>query len=337
MNRNGRLSFARLTRLTGPMLAVLVLSNSVCADYPADRPRPVRVGDVSLKTVVDPSACVTRSGAILVAYNKAHISGRELLLSRSTDSGKMWSEPRAIPSTTNSRLTPGSLTALRDGRILLTWTRTDRNADAKNQRQQMISLSSDEGKTWSEARPVGIDLGERGRVRHPHPLLEISESQWLFPSPEQAIAYDPRTGKLAPFASAHKNGRFPIIRTAKGTLVSGAALRSTDLGKTWEAIKNPAKLNDLLALDNGWIVATESLGQGFRLVVSRDDGKSWDLEHPLGRHDAGRAIAGGHPRSVQIDKNTVGTVWFDMNKEQPGGPGVFFMATPLAKRGLGNK
>jgi hypothetical protein len=336
MNPNCGLSLACLSRLTSSVFAVLVLSTSVCADSSTDWPKPVRVGDVSPKTTVDPSACVTRSGAVLVVYNKAHISGRELLLSRSTDGGKTWSEAGAIPPTTNSRLTPGSLTTLRDGRILLTWTRTDRNADPKNQRQQLILLSSDEGKTWSEARPVGIELGERGRVRHP--ILEISENQWLFPLSEQAIGYDPRTEKLAPFTGEHKHGRFPIVRTAKGTLVNGSALRSTDLGKTWEPIKNPAKLgNDLLVLDNGWIAATESLGQRFRLVVSRDDGQTWDLDHPLGLHDAGRVIAGGQPRSVQIDKDTLGTVWFDMNKEQPGGPGVFFIVTPLAKLELGNK
>jgi hypothetical protein len=40
---------------------------------------------------------------------------------------------------------------------------------------------------------------------------------------------------------------------------------------------------------------------------------------------------------VQVDKNMLGTVWFDMNKEQLGGPGVFFRATPLAKTELGTK
>lgn len=295
---------------------------------------PVRVGDVSAKTTVDPSACVSKSGAILVVYNKAHISGRELLLNRSTDGGKSWSEPVAIAPTTNSRLNPGSLTALPDDRILLTWTRTDRNADPKNQRQQMISFSSDEGKIWTEARPVGIELGERGRVRHP--ILEISETLWLFPSSKQTIGYDPRTGKLAPFAAEDQHG--PIVRTAMGTLVIGSAQRSTDLGKTWEAIKNPAKLgNDLLVLDNGWIVATETTGQGFRLIASRDDGLTWDLDRPLGSYDAGRPVRGGQPRSVQIDKSTLGTVWFDAAKEQAGGPGVFFLATPLANRELGNK
>lgn len=293
--------------------------------------RPVRVGDVSPKTTVDPSACVTKSGAVLVVYNKAHIAGRELLLSRSTDGGKTWTEPWAIPPTTNARLTPGSLTALRDGRILLTWAR---NADPQNQRQQMMSISADEGKTWSEARPLGIELGERGRVRQP--ILELSDNQWLFSLSDHTVAYDPRTGKHVPFGE-HQPHKI-IVRTPKGTLVSGAALRSTDQGKSWERIRNPGRLgNGLLVLDNGWIVATESLGQSFRFVVSRDDGQTWDLDHPVNLHDPGRTIAGGSPRSVRIDKDNLGTVWFDANKEQPGGPGVFFMATPLAKLEVGNK
>jgi hypothetical protein len=34
---------------------------------------------------------------------------------------------------------------------------------------------------------------------------------------------------------------------------------------------------------------------------------------------------------VQLGKEALGTVFYDVDAKQPGGPGVFFVRTPLAK------
>jgi hypothetical protein len=34
---------------------------------------------------------------------------------------------------------------------------------------------------------------------------------------------------------------------------------------------------------------------------------------------------------VQLDRDTIGTVFYDVDAKQPGGPGVFFLRTPLAR------
>ncbi len=43
-------------------------------------------------------------------------------------------------------------------------------------------------------------------------------------------------------------------------------------------------------------------------------------------------IAGrGWPRTVQIDQETLGTLFYDLDPKQPGGPGLFFVRTPVRK------
>jgi hypothetical protein len=94
---------------------------------------------------------------------------------------------------------------------------------------------------------------------------------------------------------------------------------------------------EMVALANGWLVAGEVLGEGtggtsWRYVVSRDDGKSWDLDGAVDYYDPGRAIGGrACPRTVQLDKQTLGTVFYDVDARQTGGPGVFFIRVPMTR------
>ena len=37
----------------------------------------------------------------------------------------------------------------------------------------------------------------------------------------------------------------------------------------------------------------------------------------------------GWPRTAQIDTDRLGTVHFDPEPDQPGGPGLFFLGTPI--------
>ena len=48
----------------------------------------------------------------------------------------------------------------------------------------------------------------------------------------------------------------------------------------------------------------------------------------------GRRISGrGWPRTVQLDEETLGTLFYDLDEEQQGGPGVFFVRTPISALG----
>ena len=151
----------------------------------------------------------------------------------------------------------------------------------------------------------------------------------------------------------------PIVRTKKGTLISGApqavapvpvgvpgdfvrGLRSTDGGKTWQALGVFPHFGvagyDLTVLTNEWIVFTSIVyGVGvdgefsYDLFVSRDDGKTWDIDHSVEVYSPGRRIGGrGWPRSAQVDAETIGTLFYDLNPDQPGGPGVYVVLTKLS-------
>src|SRR5262249_29177598 len=146
------------------------------------------------------------------------------------------------------------------------------------------------------------------------------------------------------FGDGQKHGLVPIVLTAKGTFVSGAGQRSTDAGRSWEKITPFPPIADqgwrheMIALSNGWLVASdidgEGKGGGTRLAfaVSKDDGKQWDLKNTLVYYNPGRPIGGrACPRTIELNAKTLGTVFYDVDAKQTGGPGLFFLRTPLAR------
>jgi hypothetical protein len=69
-------------------------------------------------------------------------------------------------------------------------------------------------------------------------------------------------------------------------------------------------------------------------VVSRDDGQSWDFDHTVEFYNPGRPIGGrACPKTVTLDNATLGTVFYDVDANQPGGSGVFFLRTPISVLG----
>lgn len=318
-------------------------------------PAPIRVADV-VDGHVHPSICVCRSGDILAVYNRQGGGGKELLLCRSQDGGLTWSEPAAIPGIVDCSIYPGSLTALADGRILLNWS-CYRGSGEAAYRAPQFCLSPDEGKTWQP--PQELPLSDRTNTSClRHAVLELSPREWVFPLYDRTIVYDPGTGGVAPFGDGRNHGMVPLVRTPRGTLVSGApvansgvslvlprdqvkGLRSTDEGQTWMPLFAFPYFGvagyDLTVLANGWVVLTAivyGVGQdgewAYELIVSRDDGQTWDAEHSVAVYNPGRRIAGrGWPRTVPIDDETLGTLFYDLDAAQPGGPGLFFVRTPL--------
>jgi spoIIIJ-associated protein len=144
-------------------------------------------------------------------------------------------------------------------------------------------------------------------------IVELSPTAWLFPLADRTVLYHPETGQENSFGDGRNHGLVPIVRTAKGTLVSGMGLRSTDAGKSWAEIKpfpdvsSQGWRQQMMALKNGWLLASQSVGPGvggdkIHFIVSRDDGQSWDLDHPVEFYHPGRAIGGrACPRTVEID------------------------------------
>ncbi|MBW3543861.1 MAG: glycoside hydrolase [Planctomycetes bacterium] len=346
-----------IQKLGGPFLLLLACAASAAADqHPAAPSPPVRVGDV-IGGHIHPSLARTRSGDLLAVYNEQGGGGKELLLSRSRDGGKSWSKAAAIPGIRDCSIYPGSLATLRDGRIVLHWS-CYRGEGQRRWRVPQFSVSADEGTTWSTPKDLPLaDHTLYSCLRHP--VLELDDGRWVCPLYDRTIVYDPEQHTVAPFGDGRNHGMVPIVKTLQGTLISGApqadspvpvgkpggtvrGLRSTNGGRGWQPLHALPYFGvagyDLTPLENGWVVLTSIVyGVGrddewaFELIVSRDDGRTWDRPGAVIIYNPGRAIPGrGWPRTVQIDSEWLGTLFFDLDAEQPGGPGVFFVRTPLA-------
>jgi hypothetical protein len=347
--------FARLLGASLAALAVLVLTTPRAAAADAGPAAPVRVGNV-IDGHVHPSLCVARNGDVLAVYNQQGGGGKELLLSRSKDGGRTWSQAQPIPGIDQCSIYPGSLTTLSTGRIVLQWSCYHSEA-GKLWRQPQYCTSDDDGRTWSKVVSIPLtDLTNYSCLRHP--LLELAPNRWLLPLYDRTIVFDPETLKVETFGDGRRHGLVPIVRTPGGAILSGApvanaalpvstpvdivrGLRSVDQGRTWQALHALPTFGvagyDLTVLRNGWIVLTSivyGIGQdgewAYQLSVSRDDGRTWALDRAVTVYNPGRRIPGrGWPRTVQLDAETLGTLFYDLDANQPGGPGVFFVRTPI--------
>src|SRR5262249_2366179 len=154
-----------------------------------------------------------------------------------TDGGKTWSKPTPFTHTIATQVYPGSLSALADGRLVHAWNVWFEPAEKVRSRYVAYSVSNDDGVTWSEPKALAKNKDPKDRSVLRHPVVELSATAWLLPLSDRTVLYNPQTGQESPFGDERTHGLVPIVRTAKGTLLSGKGLRSSDNGKTWQEVK----------------------------------------------------------------------------------------------------
>jgi hypothetical protein len=315
-----------------PLVVAAVLG--ICGLSAAEE-RPVRIADV-VNGHIHPAVCITQKGTLIVTYGR--VNHVDLRITRSTDGGRTWEDPVPFGPTVKKTYYPGSLTTLADGRVVHAWNRWSADTNLQEPRSVLYSASSDEGMTWSEPQPFPRDEKVMSVIRHP--LVELTPNQWLASLSDRTLVFDPAAGVGKPFGDGRIHGLVPIVRTPKGTFVSGAGLRSTDGGNSWTPIENFPNLkeqgwrHELVCLKSGWLLASEILGPGvggerIRYRISLDDGLTWD--HHYEYYNPGRPIGGrACPRTAQLDADTIGVVFYDVEPKQEHGPSLYFLRIPLA-------
>ena len=319
-------------------LGVLLISGVLGAQDPG-LPAPVRI-DSGVSGHIHPALAITKKGNLVAVYCKSEY--KPYLVTRSLDMGKTWSKPALFPHTVDTQVYPGSLTTLADGRLVHAWNVWFNIDDKKRSRHVAFSISEDDGVTWSKPKNINKNKDEKIESVIRHPIVELATHKWLLPLMDRTVLYNPATGEESVFGDGKNHGLVPIIKTVKNTLVSGKGLRSTDEGKTWVEIKpfpdvsSQGWRHQMISLDNGLLVASQIVGPGFggdviNFIVSKDDGKTWLLDKPVEFYNPGRPVGGrACPRSVMLDDQTLGTIFYDTDAKQSGGSGIFFRTMPLS-------
>ncbi len=239
-------------------------------------------------------------GTILLAY--AVLSGYEadglklsgkredrvfdgVYVMRSKDKGKTWSRPERSPAIYSfyggkGAVSPyGKIIRLKDGTVVMAVYFEFFDAPGN---ESYIFRSRDGGKTWGEPSLLGKHFNETA-------VLELPDGSLL-----------------------------AAMRSEKGGHI--AVTRSADAGKTWsppaqltQDLEHPA---DLILLQGGEVLMTygeRNAPMGARAVLSRDGGKTWDMEQKIILAEAALNTDCGYPSSVEAAEGQIVSLYYQVN------------------------
>ena len=301
-----------------------------------------------------PSIAQAANGDLLVVFSgdrSGHVSpdGKTQMI-RSMDDGKTWSEPITINDLPIDDRDTGIVLTKKATLVVSWFTGPPYHTDLQG---HYTIRSTDHGVTWSQPvrtrvtaphGPVALSdgrllyLGQSPHCSHPKQAnfngapadspysISIEESRddarsWQiiakFPVPSDA--------KMLSFDEPH------LVETADGRLLAqfrdcNAPNRlwqsaSSDGGRTWTKPWQTGLHGyppHLVRLSNDWLMSTYAKRwppYGQFACVSRDHGKTWDVEHEMRLSEAFNGDL-GYPASVQLQDGSVWTVYYEI--DQPG-------------------
>jgi len=338
---------ARMASVVGSCLAVMLMAGV----RGSAEDQPVSIFAARIGGHIHPSICRTQDGTLVVVYKGANV----LMCSRSTDAGQTWSKsepiatsakrPDVIRKVQKFEVYPGTADTLPDDRVLVTWNyiADDKANDGYYERALLYSISSDQGRTWTDQKLIGpVDGKHLGAVRHN--VLPWSDGRWLLPlrvGPPRL--FDSATGELSVFPLVGPDGKQhefqQISRTATGSLVAMGLvlLHSSDNSLSWSSIdgfpavpdkRDNAEGRYLTTLIDGRVLVTWGVGndnKGLRYNLSSDDGQNWDgARTVILLPETSISARYYSARTIQLDDEHVGTVF--MNRD-----GVHFLKVNLKR------
>ena len=261
-----------------------------------------------------PTIAKTSKGELLVVFSgdrDSHVcpwGKTQMVCSR--DSGKSWTQPVTINNsplddrdagiieTAKGTLVVSWFTSLlTDGRLMYVGI-NKKVGDSKSPQpldEQLLAAaeSTDDGKTWKIVGyiPVPDNVKPGAKAFYEPHMIETATSNLV-----------------AMFRHHGKPGQYYLWQS-----------ESTDNGRIWTKLHQTKIWGyppHLLRLRNGWLVVSYGRRKppyGIRACLSRDAGKTWDIEHEITLSKAHNGDL-GYPASVQLDDGSILTVFYQIDK-----------------------
>ena len=223
----------------------------------------------------------------------------------SENNGESWDKkPKIIKvdgyTETSSR---DPIVELDDGTLILSVY-----AGAPSRTDRVFLLRSfDNGNTWGNVSTI---IQDKESSYSQHDGINYNETA-VIPLDENHLLAMARTD-----VTFHTEGESMVV----GGIGEMTQVESFDAGFSWTKPKPTGIFGQpphLLRIDGSRIVLTygyRKLPYGIRAVVSYDNGKTWDIDNPIIIRDDGLTWDIGYPSSVQIDENTVLTIYYFVDK-----------------------
>ena len=237
----------------------------------------------------DPSVTQLPNGTLLLNFftydaNKAY----DTCISRSLDGGRTWSEPEVVMP---GYATSSPIRRLRSGRLLLPIYFAN---DQQKRSFAAVSLSNDQGKSWSSPRPIGL---KARKTLDETDFYERNDGSILAVMRQVMTASESRDGGRT--WSVPVDLGFPghcpyLLMTRSGVLLMGHRVPQTSLhysldeGRTW---RGPIMLDDFIG--------------AYPSMVELKDGRILFVYYEEGANSAIRALTLSVERRKELNRGVM--------------------------------